>query len=97
MKKDISLPMSNLYLISSGYDVNGNKVVKLCFPNERSFSIQTTGNLLKTGTILRGLKTPSDMQTISKTNLRILEKECIAYIKNYGSEFQKKKLRVYKS
>ena len=57
MAKDISrsLPTSNLYLVASGLDVNGNKVVKLRFPNERAFSIQTNSNLPQTHSILRGL------------------------------------------
>ena len=97
MAKDISvsLPNSNLYLVASGLDINGNKVVKLSFPNERAFSIQTNSGLPKTGQILRGLKTPKDMLSVSKSDLVILEKECVAYIKSYGSALQKKKLRTY--
>ena len=97
MAKDISvsLPNSNLYLVSSGLDTNGNKVVKLSFPNERVFSIQTGGGLPKTGSILRGLKTPTDMLTVSKSDLAVIERECVAYIKAYGSPLQKKKLRTY--
>ena len=65
MAKDISvsLPNSNLYLVASGLDINGNKVVKLSFPNARAFSIQTNGKLRNTNNILRGLKTPTDMLT----------------------------------
>lgn len=97
MAKDISvsLPNSNLYLVSSGHDVNGNKVVKITFPNQRAFSIQTNGNLPRTGTILRGLKTPTDMLKVSKSDLAVIEKECVAYIKAYGTPLQKKKLRVH--
>ena len=97
MAKDISisLPHSNLYLIASGHDINGNKIVKLSFPNERAFSIQTGGALPKTGSILRGLKTPKDMLEVSKSDLVILEKECVTYIKEFGTQLQKKKLRVY--
>ena len=97
MAKDISvsLPNSNLYLVASGMDANGNKVVKLSFPNERAFSIQTNSGLPKTGSILRGLKTPTDMLTVSKSDLAVLEKECVGYIKSYGSSLQKKKLKTY--
>ncbi|NJL75309.1 MAG: hypothetical protein HC892_10025 [Saprospiraceae bacterium] len=55
---DIALPKSNLYLEGSGLDANGNKIVKVSISSlKRAFSIQTNGNLPKTGSILRGLKT----------------------------------------
>jgi len=97
MAKDISrsLPTSNLYLVASGLDVNGNKVVKLRFPNERAFSIQTNSNLPQTHSILRGLKTPKDMLEVSKSDLAIIDKECVAFIKAHGSPLQKKKLKTY--
>jgi hypothetical protein len=37
MNKDISLQNSNLYLTGFGLDSNGNRVVKLSFPNARGF------------------------------------------------------------
>jgi hypothetical protein len=89
----IKLENSNLYLVGSGHDVNGNKIVKVCFPNATKFSIQTNGNLKKTGSILRGLKTQKDMATISKSDLAIISKEICAYIKEYGTSNQKSKLR----
>lgn len=97
MAKDISvsLPNSNLYLVGSGLDRNGNKIVKLSFPNERAFSIQTSSNVPKTGSILRGLKTPKDMLTVSNSDLAIIDKECVAFIKEHGSPLQKKKLKTY--
>ena len=97
MAKDISvsLPKSNLHLVASGLDTNGNKVVKLKFPNGSAFSIQIGSGVPKTGSILRGLKTPTDMLTVSKSDLLIIEKECVAYIKSYGSPLQKKKLKTY--
>lgn len=97
MAKDISvaLPESNLYLVASGLDVNGNKVVKLRFPNERAFSIQTNSNLPKTHEILRGLKTPKDMLEVSKSDLAIIDEECAAFVKEHGSPSQKKKLKTY--
>ena len=50
---DITLPKSNLYLEGSGLDSNGNKVVKIGMSSlPRAFSIQTNGNLPKTGSIL---------------------------------------------
>jgi len=96
MKKNtIELPNSNLHLISSGHDVNGNKIIKLCFSDEKGFSIQTGGNLSKTGSILRGLKTFTDMKTVSKSELNVISKEVCSYIKNFGTATQKRKLRTY--
>ena len=92
---DISLPKCNLYLVGSGHDTNGNKIVKLNFPNSRGFSIQTNGNLKNTGSILRGLKTKKDMETLSAIDLTKISKEVCSYIKNYGSATQQKKLRTY--
>lgn len=93
--KDISLPKCNLLLTGSGYDTNGNKTVKLKFYNSRGFSIQTTGNLRKTGSILRGLRTRTDMQSLTKHELSEISKEVCSYLKKYGSASQKKKLRIY--
>ena len=97
MAKDISraLPKSNLYLVASGLDVNGNKVVKLRFPNERSFSIQTNSNLTKTHSILMGLKSPKDMLEVSESDLAIIDEECAAFIREHGSPSHKKKLKTY--
>jgi hypothetical protein len=95
---EISLPKSNLYLEGSGLDKNGNKIVKISIPSlTNAFSIQTNGNLPRTGTILRGLKTKKDMEQVSKADLSIISKEVVSYIKKYGSELQKSKLRTYNS
>lgn len=95
---DIQLPKTNLYLEGSGQDANGNKVVKLSIVSmPRAFSIQTNGNLPKTGSILRGLKTKKDMEKVSKSDLSIISKEVVAYIKDYGTSTQKAKLRTYSS
>jgi len=94
--KYISLPKCNLYLVGSGNDRNGNKIVKLTFPNSRSFSIQTqTRSLKNTSSILRGLKTKKDMETLSASELAKISKEVCGYIKNYGSATQQSKLRTY--
>lgn len=95
MAKDISLPNSNLYIKGSGLNTNGNKVIKLSFPNGPSFSIQTNGNLPNTHSLLRGLKTIKQLEVLTKTEIKQIEKECISYIKKHGSELQKSKLRVY--
>lgn len=95
---DIALPKTNLYLEGSGQDTNGNKVVKLSINSlPRAFSIQTNGNLPKTGNILKGLKTKKDMEKVSKSELAIIAKEVVVHIKKYGSELQRSKLRTYNS
>ena len=101
MAKTINLPTTNLILVSSGLDKNGNKIVKLRFDpytsgfssHPRGFSIQTNGNLPKTGSILRGKKTPTDMLEIGATDLITIGKEVTAYLKEHGSTSQKKAIR----
>ena len=94
MAKDISLPNSNLYLTGFGLDTNGNYVVRLKFPNQRGFSIQTNGVLKETNSIgkSRGNK---GIEGLTAKQLKDIDKECVAYIKAYGSPLQKKKLRTY--
>lgn len=90
----VELPNSNLWLIGGGTDVNGNRVVKLSFPNSRSFSIQTgNGNLSGTEKILRGNVKPN---SLSDDDLKTIETETVDYIQKYGSRFQKNGLRTYK-
>ena len=96
MAQGVELPNCNLYLKGSKYDTNGNKVVSLTFPNSRGFSIQTGGNLKKTGSILRGKKTLKDMRSLSSSELKTIGREVVAYLKKHGSSTQKKKLRLYK-
>jgi len=94
MNKDISLPNSNLYLTGFGLDTNGNSVVKLTFPNARGFSIQTNGVLKETHSIGKGLS-KKGIQGLSHKQLKDIGKECVNYIKSYGSILQKKKLKTY--
>lgn len=94
--KSISLPGCNLYLKGAKTDRNGNKAVQLSFPNGRGFSIQTTGNLSKTGSILRGMSTVRQMETLTKTDLKTISREVCSYIRKYGTTSQKSGLRVYK-
>lgn len=79
---DDMLPGVNLIFLGMGMDKNGNKVVKLSFPNSRGFSIQTNGNMPKTHK-MKG-----------EINAAVIAKEAAAYIKAHGSEEQKKKLKV---
>jgi hypothetical protein len=92
-KKGVKLPYSNFILLGSGHDVNGNKIVKLQVEgNSRGFSIQTNGNLPKTHSILHGLKSAKDMQTLSMAALDNISKEVCDYIEKHGSANQKKGL-----
>ena len=85
----IDLPGTNLTFYGTGLDTNGNKVAKLGFPNQPKFSIQTNGNMPKTHSMLIGYTgTPID-------NLKIIKKEAVDYIKNYGSAQQKASLKEY--
>ena len=79
-KEPIAFETSNLYFNGKGRDVNGNKVVRVSFPNSRAFSIQTNGNLPKTHSMSKG---------------GYDEKEINQYVKEYGSDAQKKKLKCY--
>jgi hypothetical protein len=79
-KEPIAFETSNLYFNGKGMDVNGNKVVRVSFPNSRAFSIQTNGNLPKTHSMSKG---------------GYDEKEINQYVKEYGSDAQKKKLKCY--
>ena len=95
MAKSIALPKTNLYLLGSGKDTNGNKIVKLHFPNQRGFSLQTGDGLPKTGSALRYKKTYSDMEKLSARDLTTIAKEVSRFLKKHGSPKQKKSLRTY--
>lgn len=94
MKKDISLPNSNLYLTGFGLDINGNRIVKLKFAIGEGFSIQTNG-------ILRGTDYISDrlpkngIEGLTIEQLTNIELECVSYITYYGSKLQKQKLLIF--
>ena len=94
MKKEISLPNSNLYLTGFGLDINGNRIVKLKFPIGRGFSIQTNG-------ILRGTQSISDrlpkngIKGLTIGELTNIEIECVSYITYFGSKLQKSKLLIF--
>ena len=94
MAKDISLPNSNLYLKGFGLDTNGNSVVKLTFPNARGFSIQTNGVLMKTHYISDRLP-KKGIEGLTDKQLKDINKECVWYIRSYGTDLQKHNLRTY--
>lgn len=89
----IPLSKSNIHLAGKGMDSKGNSILKLCYPNSRPFSIQTL-DLPNTHNILTGLKS-NQLKKISAKDLAAIEKEVIFYVKKYGSDTQKKKLKTY--
>ena len=91
--KEIDLSQSNLYLKGFDRDINGNKTIKVSFPNGRAFSIQTLQNMPKTHSMRIGKK--DDLGSISNSDLKIIEKELINYIEKHGSKNQKSRLKVY--
>jgi len=92
-RKDIDLPQSNLYLKGFGMDRNGNKVIKLTYPNGRGFSIQTNMNLPIIHSMKLGNK---DLQNLTKSELKAIESEVIDYIEGYGSKGQQDRLRKFR-
>jgi hypothetical protein len=92
---EIEFQHSNLRIVGTGIDKNGNRVVKVSFPNQRPFSIQTNGNLPKTHSLLKDY----DKKNINfyKGEIESMEDEILDYIEKYGSENQKKSVRVYGS
>jgi hypothetical protein len=90
-KGSINLPNSNIYLKGKGKDTNGNSIVKLHFPNQRAFSIQTNGNLPDSHWALMMSK---NIHSLEDKMLETLEKESAHYIHHYGSKKQKDSLRM---
>lgn len=93
---DVWFPNSNLELYGFGLDINGNNVVRLRFPNSRGFSIQMANNLPETYYIAScyGWETKK-LAKEREGYIKKIEKEVVSYIKKYGSDTQKKKLRIY--
>jgi len=84
-KKEYKFSGSNLYFKGIDRDFNGNKIARFSFPNGRSFSIQTNGNLPSFHKLMKG-----EFNITSA-----MEKEVIDYVQNYGSTNQKSGMRVY--
>jgi hypothetical protein len=89
---EIEMENSNLYFVGRGRDINGNKVIKISFPNQKPFSIQTLGNLPKTHRILREYDNDKD---ITPEEIATIEREIISYVEEFGSKKQKESLRKY--
>ncbi len=90
--KDVELPDCNLWLRGFDMDTNGNQVVKVGFPNDRAFSIQTNGVLPNTHRISkRGEK----LKDLTEEDLSYISREVREYVKEFGSANQKQRLRIY--
>ncbi len=91
----IEFKNSNLYLTGVGMDTNGNRIIKLAIGSNRGFSIQTNGKLPKTHSLISGMK-DADLKKLTQAELSTIEKEVAPYIKAYGTDTQKKKLKIFK-
>ncbi|MCK4545412.1 hypothetical protein KAU43_07725 [candidate division WOR-3 bacterium] len=92
--KEIDLPNSNIYVKGFGTDINGNKIIKLSYPNGRGFSIQTLQSLPSTHSMRMGSK--DDLGDISESEIAIIEAEVVNHIEKFGSANQKRGLRTYR-
>lgn len=95
MAKTIELPDSNLHLNGAGRDTNGNRVIKLSFPNSRAFGIQTNGNLPKTHKLISGKNTVTQLSKLKYADLKFISREAASYLKKFGTPVQKKKIKTY--
>jgi hypothetical protein len=87
---EIGFNNSNLYLNGFGMDSNGNSVVKVSFPNQRAFSIQTNGVLKETNSLYT-----KKIGDLSEAQIKTIEKEVVDYVKQFGSKEQKQRLKTY--
>lgn len=94
MGKFVDLPKTNLMLLGFGMDANGNRIVKLGYPNKRGFSIQTNGALKNTDYISDRVP-KKRIEALTQAQLKQIKDECVDYIQKYGSKLQKKTLKVY--
>jgi hypothetical protein len=87
---EIAFDNSNLYLNGFGMDSNGNSVVKVSFPNQRAFSIQTNGVLKETNNLYT-----KNIKELTEAQIKTIEKEVVDYVKQFGSKEQKQRLKTY--
>ncbi len=85
----IKLEGTNLYFNGYKLDINGNSVIKLQFPNQRSFSIQTNGKLPETNRL-----SCKSIFSLNKKNLEDIKNEVVNYIQKYGSTKQKTSFKI---
>jgi len=91
--KGFAADTSNIIFVGFGMDGNGNSIAKFKFPNSRTFSIQTNGNLPETHTIKRRGQRLKEL-TVGEILTIISEGE--SYIVHYGTKSQRSSLRLKK-
>jgi len=89
--KEVDFENSNLILYGFGKDTNGNSIVKIGFPNQRAFSIQTNNIGLETSHNKRGYA----VHELDQKEIDSIEKEVVEYLKENGTKEQKAKLKTY--
>ncbi len=95
-KETYQIEGTNLEIVGFDMDTNGNKVVKLQFPDEKVFSIQVGGGNIST-LDTQSINKVNDLYKLKQKELDDIEWEIIDYIQHYGSSNQKSKLKVYES
>jgi hypothetical protein len=83
---------SNLQLLGFKNDTNGNKVIRVSFPNKTPFSIQTNGNLLYSH---HNFNLKTKIAELTPDDLELIEVEVLHYIQLHGSKAQKESLKIY--
>ena len=91
-KASVELPGTNLWLSGFGMDTNGNSIVRVGFPNDRAFSIQTNGTLPETNRIQKSSPRLADL---TDKQLKEISKEVSEYVRDFGSLNQKTRLKKY--
>ena len=74
-------------------DKNGNRTIRLGFPDGKGFSIQTNGNLPETHSIFSRVKR---VDMLTGEELDVIEKEVIRYVEAFGTKRQKDLVGVEK-
>jgi hypothetical protein len=88
----IEMPNSNLLILGFKNDTNGNKVIRVSYPNKTAFSIQTNGNLPYSH---KNFNVKTKVAELTADDLELIEKEVVEYVKLHGSKAQKDALKVY--
>ena len=86
------IPGTNLYIIGFGLDSNGNSIVRVQTPNQRSQSIQTNGTLPVTNRV-GGRDGMSFFDTGSPEEIAQVEQEVKSYVDRFPTPTQKKHYR----
>lgn len=88
----IEMPNSNLLILGFKNDTNGNKVIRVSYPNKTAFSIQTNGNLPYSH---KNFNVKTKVAELTADDLELIEEEVLHYIQLHGSKAQKESLKIY--